>query len=46
MGEDGRQYITLRRKQEIRKDKKEATEHIGAQIKEQRRKFTPRRRWD
>ena len=33
MGEDRRPYITLRRKQEIRKDKKEATEHIGAQIK-------------
>ena len=33
MGEGGRPYIKLRRKQEIRKDKKEATEHIGAQIK-------------
>ena len=33
MGEDRRPYITLRRKQEIRKDKKEATEHIGTQIK-------------
>ena len=33
MGKDGRPYIALRRKQEIRKEKKEATEHIGAQIK-------------
>ena len=33
MGEDWRPYIVLRRKQEIRKDKKEATEHIGTQIK-------------
>ena len=32
-GEDRRPYIALRRKQEIRKDKKEATEHLGAQIK-------------
>ena len=33
MGEDKRPYIALHRKQEIRKDKKEATEHLGAQIK-------------
>ena len=33
MGEDRRPYISLRRKQEIRKDKKEATEHLGSQIK-------------
>ena len=33
VGEDGRLYILLRKKQEIRKDKKEATEHLGAQIK-------------
>ena len=33
MGEDGRPYIAVRRKQEIRKDKKENTEHIGMQIK-------------
>ena len=31
--EDGRPYIPLRRKQETRKDKKEATEYLGAQIK-------------
>ena len=33
VGADGRPYIALKRKQEIRKDKKEATEHLGAQIK-------------
>ena len=33
MGEEGRPYIALRRKQKIRKGRKEATEQLGAQIK-------------